>query len=66
MMDISSVSIPAVPESQVQPPQNAEVQNAVRESAESGSAKNSNADSGEKQGKSENLSTLGRHVDERV
>lgn len=65
-MDISGVSIPAVPEAQVQPPQNAEVQSAVRESAESASSNNNDSGSGEGQARRDTSSSLGNNVDERV
>ena len=70
-MDISGVSIPAVPEVQQQePPRDAQLQTAVRETAQSGSAQNNtqtDAD-GDRDGDSagssrDESSKIGRHVD---
>jgi mannose/fructose-specific phosphotransferase system component IIA len=67
-MDISGVNMPAVPEVVQEPPRDAQVQNAIRETAESG-AQNSESrtetDSGSQE-RRQPSSNLGHHVDERV
>lgn len=64
-MDISGVSIPAVPEVQQEPPRDAQLQTAVRETAQSGTAENNTqTDSSSTEGKRDESSNVGRHIDE--
>ena len=67
-MNISGVSIPAVPVVQAEPPRDAQLQSAVPEPTQSESAQNNpQADSGAgSSGARDESTTLGRHVDERV
>ena len=67
-MDISGVSIPAVPEAQPEPPRDAQLQVAVRETAEAEPQHNdtqSETNSGSRN-QPDPSSNLGRHVDERA
>jgi hypothetical protein len=64
-VDISSAVIPAVPEVQQQtPPQNAQLQAAVRESAESEPSQDDN--SAGREANRDPTSNVGRNIDERV
>lgn len=65
-MDISGVSIPAVPTAQPQPPQNVELQSAVRESVETESSNNNDSNSTNNQESGSNNSNVGGNVDERA
>ena len=68
-MDISGVSMPAVPEVQAEPPRDAQLQTAVAEAAENESAQNNpQADTGGSSGGNtrDESSSLGRHIDERA
>ena len=68
-MDISSVSMPAFPEPQPQPPRDAVAQNAVREASQSEPENNdsnsdqASSDAGQRRNSDSNL---GKLVDERV
>jgi hypothetical protein len=64
-MDISGVSIPAVPEVQAEPPRDAQLQTAVQEASQGESAQNNpQADTGASESRRDESSTLGRNVDE--
>ena len=67
-MDISGVNMPAVPEVVQEPPRDAQVQNAVRETAQSESQQDeTRADTGAgSQERRDPDSNLGRNVDERA
>ncbi len=67
-MDISGVSIPAVPVVQAEPPRDAQLQTAVPEAAQSeSSGNNPQADTGTSSGGTRDESvTVGRNVDERA
>ena len=69
-MDISGVSIPAIPEVQQQPPRDAVVQTAVKEAsqteAENHDSKGGASSSDSHQQSRESYSNLGRVVDERA
>lgn len=67
-MDISGVSIPAVPVVQAEPPRDAQLQSAVPEPTQGESPQNNpQADTGASSGGARDESTtVGRHVDERA
>lgn len=67
-MDISGVSIPAVPEVQSEPPRDAQLQAAVRETAETEPQQNdtqSETSSGSER-RSDPTSSLGHNIDEQA
>jgi len=67
-MDISGVSIPAVPEAQSAPPRDAQLQAAVRETAETEPQQNdtqSETNSGSER-RPDPTSSLGHNIDERA
>lgn len=68
-MDISGVSMPAVPEVQSEPPRDAQLQSAVPEATQNESAQNNpQADTGSSSNDSprDETATVGRHLDERA
>jgi len=66
-MDISGVTIPAVPEVQTAPPRDAQLQNAVPEASQGESAQNNpQADTGASESRRDESSNVGRNVDERA
>ncbi|HEC20423.1 MAG TPA: hypothetical protein ENI97_13970 [Gammaproteobacteria bacterium] len=66
-MDISGVSIPAVPEVQTEPPRDAQLASAVPEANRGESAQNNpQADAGGSQERRDTTSNIGRNIDERA
>lgn len=66
-MDISGVSMPAVPEVQAEPPRDAQLQTAVAEANQGEAAQNNpQADSGgsNEGSRRDESATVGRHIDE--
>ena len=65
-MDVNSVSIPAVPEVQYEPPRDAQVQAAVREGSESEASNSESRSENNAQRENRNPPHLGNNVDERA